>query len=73
MAARKVGRSAVVSTWAAAITVPRGSVAATYCLKLVKVDDASAATLPVLALAKGLQGRDCFTVVNTTPPAPPAT
>ena len=30
------------------------------------------AALPVLALAKGLQGRDCFTVVNTTPVAPSA-
>jgi hypothetical protein len=69
--ARRVGRSAVVSNWQAAVTVPKGSVAATYCLRLVKVDDASPATLPVLALAKGLLGRDCFTVVNTTPPAPP--
>jgi len=71
VAARKIGRSAVVSNWAAAITVPKGSVAATYCITIVKVDDANPATLPVLALAKGLQGRDCFTVVNTTPVAPP--
>jgi hypothetical protein len=70
--ARRIGASKVVSNWAASVTVPAGSAAAQYCLKLVKVDDASPATLPVLALAKGLQGRDCFTVVNTTPVAPSA-
>jgi hypothetical protein len=68
VAARLVGKSPVVSNWAATITVPAGSAAAQYCLKIVKVDDASPATLPVLALARGLQGRDCFTVVNTAPP-----
>ena len=72
VAARRVGKSKVVSSWQAAVTVPQGSVAATYCLKVVKVDDASPATLPVLALAKGLLGRDCFTVVNTAPAPPPA-
>jgi hypothetical protein len=66
VAARKVGRSGVVSTWRAAITVPQGSPAATYCIALVKVDDASPATLPVLAQAKGLRGRDCFRVVAPT-------
>ena len=70
--ARRVGASKVVSNWAASVTVPAGSAAAQYCLKIVKVDDANPATLPVLALAKGLQGRDCFTVVNTTPVAPSA-
>jgi hypothetical protein len=60
--ARKLGRSKVVSNWGAAITVPQGSPAATYCITLVKVDDSSPATLPVLKQAKGLQGRDCFTV-----------
>jgi hypothetical protein len=70
--ARLVGRSPVVSNWLASITVPAGSAAAQYCVRIVKVDDASPATLPVLALAKGLQGRDCFSVVDTTPPpAPP--
>jgi hypothetical protein len=54
------------------VTVPAGSAAAQYCLTLVKVDDASTATLPVLALAKGLQGRDCFTVVTTTAVTPAA-
>jgi hypothetical protein len=68
----RVGRSRVVSSWLGTITVPKGSAAASYCLKLVKVDDASPATLPVLATAKGLAGRDCFTVTNTTPPAAPA-
>jgi hypothetical protein len=60
--ARKAGRSAVVSNWLARITIPQGSAPATYCIALVKVDDASPATLPVLKLAKGLQGRDCVTV-----------
>jgi hypothetical protein len=64
--AKKVGKSKVVSNWHAKITVPAGSTAATYCLKVVKVDDANPATLPAVATAKGLAGRDCFAVVNTT-------
>ncbi len=64
-----VGRSKVVSNWKASIVVPKGGVdpgkSVVYCISLVKVDDASPATLPVVALAKGLVGRDCFTVVNT--------
>ena len=66
VSARKVGASKVVSNWHAKVTVPKGSPAATYCLKIVKVDDANPATLPVLATAKGLAGRDCFVVTNTT-------
>lgn len=62
--ARRVGKSKVVSNWQATITVPAGSAAATYCIRLVKVDASSPAALPVLALAKGLRGRDCFAVVN---------
>ncbi len=65
--ATRVGKSKVVTNWHAKVTVPAGSAAATYCLRMVKVDDASPGTLPVLATAKGLAGRDCFTVVNTTP------
>ena len=65
------GKSKVVSNWSADLTVPNGTVAegatATYCIALVKVDDTSPATLPVVATAKGLSGRDCFTVVNTKP------
>jgi hypothetical protein len=63
------GKSKVVSHWSAKITVPNGTVAegdtATYCIALVKVDDASSATLPAVQTAKGLAGRDCFTVINT--------
>jgi hypothetical protein len=66
VSARKVGKSKVVSNWHAKVTVPQGSPAATYCLSLVKVDDANPATLPVVATAKGLAGRDCFVVKNTT-------
>jgi plastocyanin len=66
VSARKVGKSKVVSNWHAKVTVPAGSPAATYCLKVVKVDDASPATLPAVATAKGLAGRDCFVVTNTT-------
>jgi len=66
VSARKVGASKVVSNWHAKITVPKGSAAATYCIRVVKVDDASPATLPAVAMAKGLAGRDCFVVTNTT-------
>jgi plastocyanin len=66
VSARKVGASKVVSNWHAKVTVPMGSPAATYCLKIVKVDDANPATLPEIATAKGLAGRDCFVVTNTT-------
>jgi hypothetical protein len=52
VAAHRVGRSKVVSTWQAAASVPSASAAATYCLKLVKVDDASPTALPLLALAR---------------------
>lgn len=72
VATHRVGRSRVVTSWLGTISVPKGSAPASYCLTLVKADDTSPATLPVVATAKGLAGRDCFTVTNTTPPAPPA-
>ncbi|MFN8168188.1 MAG: hypothetical protein U0S36_05335 [Candidatus Nanopelagicales bacterium] len=64
--AKRVGKSKVVTNWHATVTVPKGSPAATYCLSLVKVDDTSPDTLPVVATAKGLAGRDCFVVTSTT-------
>jgi len=71
--AKRLGRSAVVTSWAATITVPKGSVDAgatvSYCLTLVKVDPASPAALPVVATAKGLAGRDCVSVTNKPAPA----
>ncbi len=67
VAATRVGHSRVVSNWHATITVDQGSVApgttATYCLRLVTATDQGA--LPVSAAAKGLVGRDCFTVTNS--------
>ena len=69
--ARLAGKSKVVSNWHATVTVAKGSVApgttATYCIALVKVADGTAVT-PVRASAKGLVGRDCFTVTNTATP-----
>ncbi len=70
--AHRVGRSKVVTNWLGTITVPKGSAPATYCLRVVKVDDASLATATVVATAKGLAGRDCFVVTSTPPAAPTA-
>jgi len=64
---RLTGKSKVVSTWRGSIVVPKGSAPATYCLSVVKVDPSSTAASPVKALAKGLVGRDCFTVVDKAP------
>jgi len=66
---RLTGRSKVVSTWRGSIVVPKGSAAATYCLSVVKVDPSSTPASPVKALARGLVGRDCFTVVDKAPSA----
>jgi hypothetical protein len=67
----RVGHSRVVSNWHATVTVPAGAVApgatATYCVRVVTVADQGA--LPVTARARGLAGRDCFTVTNSTPAA----
>ena len=60
--ARLVGKSKVVSNWAGSIVIPKGSPAATYCLTLVKVADDTKITVDTTAMAKGLRGRDCFTV-----------
>lgn len=63
------GRSKVVTNWHASFTVAAGSVApgatATYCIKVVKVSDGT--DLLDTTKAKGLKGRDCVTVVNSTP------
>ncbi len=72
VATRRVGKSKVVSNWLGTITVPQGAAPAMYCLSVVKVDDANPATLPVLKTAKGLAGRDCFTVTDTNPTPPPS-
>ena len=72
----RVGKSKVVTNWRGKLIIPTPEIApgasATYCVKLVKVDDTSSATLPVVKSAKGLSGRDCFTAINSTPVAPPA-
>ena len=69
--AHRVGRSKVVTNWHATITVAKGSVApgatATYCISLVKLADGTAVE-PVRTSAKGLVGRDCFNLINTTTP-----
>ena len=74
--AKLKGKSKVVSNWRGTIGIPQGSVdpgaTAVYCVKLVKVNDSDPSTLPVVKSAKGLSGRDCFTVTNSTPVAPPA-
>ena len=71
---RLVGKSKVVSNWRGTLTIAQGSIPAgtkaTYCVSLVKVDPTSTAVLPVLASAKGLAGRDCFTIMNSATPAP---
>ena len=68
IAAHRVGKSKVVTNWLAKLTVPQGSVAAgttaVYCVSLVNVDPTTAAAVPTATSAKGLAGRDCFTVVN---------
>jgi len=66
VATHRVGRSKVVTNWLGTITVPAKSAPATYCLSVVKAS-ASSPTLPVVATAKGLAGRDCFTVTNIPP------
>jgi hypothetical protein len=67
--AKLVGKSKVVSNWRAKLTIPAGSVApgetATYCIKVVKVDPEDTEAVPTAIKAKGLQGRDCVTVVNS--------
>ena len=62
--ARLVGKSKVVSNWqgSIAIAIAKDSAPATYCLILVKVADDSKITVDSTAMAKGLRGRDCFTV-----------
>jgi hypothetical protein len=62
--ARLLGKSRVVSNWAASITIPQGSPAGVYTVKLVKVDDASASTFPVVKRAERLPGRDTVRVVG---------
>ena len=67
--ARLVGTSKVTSNWRARLTIPAGSVApgqtATYCITVVKVGPEGTEALPTAIKAKGLQGRDCVTVVNS--------
>lgn len=70
---RLAGHSRVVSNWLGVINVPAGSASGTYCLRTVWVDPTSTAALPVVFSAPRLPGRDCFTVVNTTPVTPPTT
>lgn len=60
--ARLVGKSKVVSNWQGSIAIAKDSAPATYCLILVKVADDSKITVDSTAMAKGLRGRDCFTV-----------
>lgn len=71
--AKLVGKSKVVSNWRAKLAIPADAVepgsTATYCVKLVKVNDDDPSTLPVVKTAKGLTGRDCVTVVNSSTPA----
>ena len=62
-----VSKSGVVSNWHGALTVPKGAPAGQYCLVVVKVDPNSTAASPVRASAKGLAGRDCFTIIDTKP------
>jgi len=68
---KRTGKSKVVTSWSGKLTVAKGSVepgaTAVYCVSLVKVNDSDPDTLPVVKTAKGLSGRDCFTVVNSTP------
>jgi hypothetical protein len=65
----RTGKSKSVTNWQGTLSVPAGAVApgttATYCIKLVKVNDADPSTAPVVKTAKGLAGRDCFTVKNS--------
>jgi hypothetical protein len=66
--AKLAGKSKKVSNWVGKVNVPQDSVAegteAVYCVKLVKVVADDPSEEPVVAQAKGLQGKDCVTVVN---------
>jgi hypothetical protein len=64
--AKLVGKSKVASNWRAKITIPAGTAAGKYCIRLVKVDMSSTDEVPpTVVRAKGLQGRDCVTVINS--------